>query len=197
VGRDLQREYGQPPQVIITNPILEGTDGIEKMSKSYNNHIALNDSPEEMYGKTMSIPDNLIEKYYLLAADSDETVMNKVRKELKNTNPRDLKRSLAKKIIEKYYDKSLSIKAEKQFDHIFIKKEIPDDIPKYSIRIETLLVEILLKQELVKSMTEGRRLIKQNAVKINGDICRDIHTKIKPGKVYTVKVGKRRFLKIG
>lgn len=197
VGRDLQREYGQPPQVIITNPILEGTDGIEKMSKSYNNHIALNDSPEEMYGKTMSIPDNLIEKYYLLAADSDETVMNKVRKELKNTNPRDLKRSLAKKIIEKYYDKSLSIKAEKQFDHIFIKKEIPDDIPKYSIKIETLLVEILLKQELVKSMTEGRRLIKQNAVKINGDICRDIHTKIKPGKVYTVKVGKRRFLKIG
>ena len=136
VGRDLQREYGQIPQVIITNPLLEGTDGIEKMSKSYNNHIAFKDAPEDMYGKIMSIPDTMIEKYFQFAADSSSSTMKKIKANLDNSeiNPRDLKRELARKIIELFYNRQSAVKGEKYFDKIFIKKGIPEDIVNISIK---------------------------------------------------------------
>ena len=197
VGRDLQREYGQIPQVIITNPLLEGTDGIEKMSKSYNNHIAFNDAPEDMYGKIMSIPDTMIEKYFQFAADSSSSTMKKIKAILDNSeiNPRDLKRDLARKIIELFYNRQSAVKGEKYFDKIFIKKGIPEDIVNISIKEKTLLIDCLLENNLVKSKSEGRRLIKQNAVKINDKTCPDIHYQIIPDNEYTVKVGKRRFIK--
>ena len=198
VGRDLQREYTQIPQVIITNPLLEGTDGVEKMSKSYNNHIALKDSPEEMYGKTMSIPDTLILKYFKLAAESSDKILEKVKTDLNDPkkNPRDLKRMLAREIIELYHDKDAAIKGEKHFDKIFIKKGIPEDIPEISLKTESLLVDLLNEHQLVQSKTEGRRLINQNAVKVNGQLCNDIQFRILPEQEYIIKVGKRRFIKI-
>ena len=198
VGRDLQRVSGQKPQVVITNPLLEGTDGMEKMSKSYNNHIALNESPEEMYGKIMSIPDTLILKYFQLAADVGEKMIEKVKDGLNDPekNPRELKRKLARIIIELYHDKDAAIKGEKHFDKIFVKKGIPEDIPEISIKTVSYLVDILNEQKIVSSKTEGRRMIKQNAVRIDGIICNDIKCQIDSGKEYIIKVGKRRFLKI-
>ncbi len=198
VGRDLQRASDQKPQVIITNPLVEGTDGVEKMSKSYNNHIALNESPEEMYGKIMSIPDTLIIKYFQLVADANEKELEKVRADLHNPekNPRDLKRKLARDIIALYHDKDAAIMGEKHFDKIFVKKGIPEDIPQICLKTVSYLVDILKEQKIVSSKTEGRRMIKQNAVRINGKICKDIQYKIDPEKDYIIKVGKRRFLKI-
>ena len=198
VGRDLQRVSGQKPQVIITNPLLEGTDGMEKMSKSYNNHIALNESPEEMYGKTMSIPDTLILKYFQLAADVGEKMIEKVKDDLNDPekNPRDLKRKLARKIIELYHDKDAAMKGEKHFDKIFVMKGTPEDIPEISLKTVSLIVDVLNEQKIVNSKTEGRRMIKQNAVRVNGQLCKDIQYQIVPGQEYIIKVGKRRFIKI-
>jgi len=198
LGRVLQRESGQAPQVIITVPLLEGLDGVEKMSKSYGNHIAMHDTPEEMYGKTMSIPDNLIVKYFKLGADVDETKLQSVRKQLeKGVNPRDLKRELAKLIVEKYHSKDSAISAENHFDKIHLKKEIPDEIPEYKLVSEQLLVDILFDAKFTKSKGEARRLIKQNAVKIDQVVVDDIALKLKPNQgKKVVKVGKRRFLKI-
>jgi tyrosyl-tRNA synthetase len=196
VGRDLQRESGQEPQVIITVPLLEGTDGFEKMSKSYGNHIALQDSPEDMYGKTMSIPDEMIVKYFLLGADSEKNKISEVEQKLKKgENPRNLKRELARTIVEKYYNKDSAVEAERHFDKIHLKKDIPDDIPEYKLDSETLLVDVLSDAKLTASKGEARRLIKQNAVKIDKKTIQDINFMLKPKEVF-IKVGKRRFLKI-
>jgi len=198
VGRDIQREYGQKPQVILTVPLMEGTDGIEKMSKSYDNHIGITDSPDEMYGKTLSIPDNMIEKYFMLATNYDEKNMDKVKISLSDTkvNPRDIKRELARKIVEIYYSEDLAKKAEKNFDKIFIKKDIPDHMPEVKLDEDTLIVDILLLYELVSSKSEARRLIDQGAVKINDQKCVDRDYVIKKDEPLVIKVGKRRFLKV-
>lgn len=198
VGRDLQRESGQEPQVIITMPLLEGTDGVEKMSKSYGNHIALREPPEDMYGKTMSIPDEMIEKYFLLGVDAESAKLDEVKRKLADgVNPRDLKRELARMLVEKYYDKNSAVEAENRFDQVHLKKDIPDDIPEYILRSNKLLVDVLADANLTSSKGEARRLIKQNAVKINKNIINDINYTLKPeiGDI-VVKVGKRRFLRI-
>ena len=198
VGRDIQREYGQDPQVILTLPLMEGTDGKEKMSKSYDNHIGITDSPDEMYGKTLSIPDNMIEKYFLLAANYDKKKMGEIKKRLsdKKVNPRDVKRELARKIVEIYYSLDHAKRAEGNFDKIFIKKDIPEDIPKIKLDEDTLIVDILISNELVKSKSEARRLIDQGAVKINDEKCIDREHIVRKDDSLIIKVGKRRFLKI-
>ena len=198
VGRDLQRESGQEPQVIVTVPLLEGTDGVEKMSKSYGNHIALLDSPEEMYGKTLSIPDEMIVKYFLLGADVELSKIKEVETKLaEGENPRNLKRELARTIVAKYYDEKASLEAENHFDKIHLKKDVPDDIPEYVLKSDTLLVDVLADANLTVSKGEARRLIKQNAVKINKNTINDINHILKPNTdEIVVKVGKRRFLKI-
>ena len=198
VGRDIQREYGQDPQVILTVPLMEGTDGVEKMSKSYDNHIGITDSPDEMYGKTLSIPDNMIEKYFLLAANADEKKMDEVKKSLSDTqvNPRDIKRELARKIVEIYHSENLAKKAEETFDKIFIKKDIPEDIPEVKLDEDTLIVDVLTLYALATSKSEARRLIEQGAVKINDQKCIDRDQIIIKDESLVIKVGKRRFLKI-
>jgi len=198
VGRDIQREYGQDPQVILTVPLMEGTDGVEKMSKSYDNHIGITDSPDEMYGKTLSIPDNMIEKYFLLAANANEKKMDEVKKSLSDTqlNPRDIKRELARTIVKIYHSENLAKKAEENFDKIFIKKDIPEDIPEVKLDEDTLIVDVLVLYELVTSKSEARRLIDQGAVKINDRKCIDRDQIIKKDESLVIKVGKRRFLKI-
>ena len=198
VGRDIQREFGQDPQIILTVPLMEGTDGVEKMSKSYDNHIGLTDSYDEMYGKTLSIPDNMIEKYFLLGANADEKKMKEIKNSLNDgkTNPRDIKRELARKIVAIYHSDALSKKAETNFDKIFIGKEVPDNIPEVKLDKDELLVDIIASNKLVSSKSEARRLIDQGAVKIDDEKCLDRDQIINKGKSIIIKVGKRRFLKI-
>ncbi len=198
VGRDLQREYGQEPQVIITMPLLEGTDGKEKMSKSYDNHIGLHAAPEDMYGRTLSIPDELIFKYFVLAADADAAVQAEVKAQLADpkVNPRDIKRRLARMIVSLYYDDAAAQAAEEHFDNIFIQKGVPDEMPAASFDAETLLVDIIFDNGMVGSKSDARRMIKQGAVKLDGEQCKDIQHMLKPTDEMIVKVGKRRFLRL-
>ena len=199
VGRDLQREYDQEPQSIITLPLLEGTDGIEKMSKSYDNYIALDDSAKDMYGKLMSINDSMITKYYKLAVFADKEKVLSIEKKLNDSsiNPRDIKRDLAKDLVERYYDKDTAFEAEQAFDQIFVKKSIPDDIPTFKVSSNSNILDILLLEKLIASKAEGKRLIAQNAIKIDGEVCSDIGYEVSNGcGELIVKIGKRRFLKI-
>ena len=195
VGRALQKESGLDSQIIITTPLIEGTDGREKMSKSYNNYIAFTDSPSEMYGKTLSIPDKLITKYFNFCTDIDS---NKIEEDLKNhlVNPRDMKRLLARELIAIYHNSELAIKAEKEFDNLFIKKDIPDNITEIKIDLKMRLIEIMVLNNMVSSNGEAKRMIKQGAVKIDDQKIIDIHTEISPTNNVIIKVGKRKFLKI-
>ena len=199
VGRDIQREYGQEPQSIITLPLLEGTDGVEKMSKSYDNYISLDDSPEDMYGKIMSINDSMILKYYRLAVFADREKIKQVKTLLKDDsiNPRDIKRSLAKDLVSKYYSEQDADLAQDSFDQVFVKRDNPENMPTCKIDSDISLIDILLDNKLISSKGEGKRLIGQNAVKINGEVCDDTNFIISSSdSEYVIKVGKRRFLKV-
>ena len=199
VGRDIQREYGQDPQSIITLPLLEGTDGVEKMSKSYDNYIALDDSPEDMYGKIMSINDSMILKYYKLAVFAEKEKVNKVKSLLKDdvNNPRDIKRSLAKDLVRKYYSQEKADLAQSSFDQIFVKRDNPENMQCCKIDSDIGLLDLLIEESLIASKSEGKRLLSQNAVKINGQVCNDINLIVSQSKEeLVIKVGKRRFLKV-
>ena len=199
VGRDIQREYGQNPQSIITLPLLEGTDGVEKMSKSYDNYIALDDSPEDMYGKIMSINDSMILKYYKLAVFADRKKINEVKSLLKDdtNNPRDIKRSLAKDLVKKYYSEKEADLAQSSFDQIFVKRDNPENMQVRKIDSDVGLLELITDEGLVASKGEGKRLLNQNAIKINGQVCNDINFVISSSEEeFVIKVGKRRFLKV-
>tara|TARA_B100000945_G_scaffold31470_1_gene21541 strand:- start:1407 stop:2621 length:1215 start_codon:yes stop_codon:yes gene_type:complete len=198
LGRDLQKSNGQTPQCIITTPLIEGTDGVEKMSKSYGNDISLNDSPNDMYGKTLSIPDEQIEKWFVLAADANGAVIRSIRKKLNdpNVNPMSVKKQLAKTLVELFYNKEKADSAEKNFQNVIIEKNIPKDIPIYPLKQEDLIVNVIFSSGMLKSKGEARRMIKQGAVKIDGDTVNDIYENIKPGPEKILKVGKRRFLRI-
>ncbi len=196
VGRALQKESGQEPQIIITTPLIEGTDGVEKMSKSYDNYIAFSDSPSDIYGKTLSIPDELICKYFeycTRVANLDD-----IKKSLEDGtgNPRDLKRALARELVSIYHSSELALKAEQDFDNLFIKKDIPDDIPEIKINSDQRLVEIMVLNNMVSSNGEAKRMIKQGAVKLNDKKVMDMHMQISPNQNIVLKVGKRKFLKI-
>jgi len=197
VGRDLQREYKQKPQAIITMPLLEGVDGVEKMSKSANNHIGLCEKPEEIYGRTMSIPDNMIYKYFLLGADADHNTLTRIKQDLQNpqVNPRNIKRELARALVSLYHDQDQGLKAEQHFDRVIVNKAEPQDMPELILKIERSLIEIIMEQGFTKSKGEGRRLIMQKAVRLNGEVCEDIDQILVPGKEIVIKVGKRRFMK--
>ena len=198
VGRYLQKNNNQEQQCIITTPLLEGTDGIEKMSKSYGNHIGIMDTPEDMYGKALSIKDSMIRKWFVLAADADQDIIESVEKRLENPsiNPMDIKRELARKIVELYYDNDTAIKAENHFNTVVVNKGIPADMPKFSLKSETSIVNVIFESGLLKSKSEGRRMIKQGAVKLNDLSISDIQATIKPGGEQILKIGKRRFLRI-
>ena len=198
VGRDLQREYEQDPQAIITCPLLEGTDGIEKMSKSYGNDIGLNDSPEDMYGKTMSIKDDMIIKYFTLAADADENLLNQVKKDLSDSsfNPRDSKRLLGRSLVELYYNRDLALQAEQHFDQVIVNKDNPDDMSEFSLKKDMKIIEVLHSSDLVSSKSEARRLLNQGAIRIEGEKVSDMDMILHNGTEYIIKVGKRRFLKV-
>ena len=198
VGRDLQREYGQEPQCIITLPLLEGTDGVEKMSKTYGNEIGLLDPPEDKYGKIMSISDDMIVKYFRLAADADDQKVEAIKYLLSDSkiNPRDVKRELGRAIVKLYHGADEAQAAEQHFDKVIVQKDIPDEMDEVELESDQLLVDIITNAGLTKSKGEARRLIKQNAVKLDGAVCKDIDQKLHAGKESVIKVGKRRFLKV-
>lgn len=199
VGRDIQQAYGQEPQVIITNELLEGTDGTEKMSKSLNNAISFTDSPKEIFGRTMSIPDNLIYKYFKLATLIGKDELIKIKKELedKDTNPRNLKVRLGYELVKKYYDEESAKSALSEFETIFVKKEIPDDIPEYKLETDGVKLANLMKDtKMVDSTSEAVRLIKQGAVTINGEKVTDKDLVVSRNEDFVLKAGKRKFLKV-
>jgi len=198
VGRDLQKEAGQNPQVIITTPILEGTDGVEKMSKSYDNYIGLTDSPSEIYGRTLSIPDSLIGRYFEFATEIPTDKLTAIENDLENgiSNPRDLKRELARELVSLYHDNDAALTAEKEFDALFIQKDEPDDMPEYRLAESEKLIGIMVKNGMVASNGEGKRMISQGGVRLDKEKVDDIHSTIEPGKNVVLKVGKRKFLRI-
>ena len=198
VGRELQKEAGQSPQVIITTPILEGTDGVEKMSKSYDNYIGLTDSPSEIYGRTLSIPDSLIGRYFEFATEISNDKLTAIENDLENgiSNPRDLKRELARELVSLYHDNDAALTAEKEFDALFIQKDEPDDMPEYKLTESEKLIGIMVKNGMVASNGEGKRMITQGGVRIDKEKVDDIHSTIEPGKNVVLKVGKRKFLRI-
>ncbi len=195
-GRDMQKYFGQPQQIAILSPILMGTDGKEKMSKSLNNYIAVFDSPKEKYGKTMSIPDELIINYFNYATKVAPEEIEKIKKQLANDeiNPKIIKQRLAREIVALYHNDKAAKLAEEEFNLIFKKKDIPDDIPEFKISGSMKIIDILAQSKTCASGGEARRMIKQNAVTIDGKKITDIFQEITDECV--IKVGKRRFVKI-
>ncbi|RZP24036.1 tyrosine--tRNA ligase [bacterium] len=198
MGRNLQKIVGQKPQCILTMPILEGTDGIEKMSKSYGNDIGISDSANDMYGKTLSIPDNIMLSWFTLATDVDKNHLHEVSQKLEDgsINPMGLKRELARKIVTLYHDENKAIEAENHFNKVTVSKGVPDDIDDYQLKEDDLLVNIIADSGLLNSKSEARRMIKQSAVKIDGETVTDIHYKITTSDSFILKIGKRKFLKV-
>ncbi len=198
VGRDIQREYGQEPQVIITVPILEGLDGIQKMSKSLGNYVGITEPPQEMFGKIMSISDELMWRYYELLTDVplEEIASWKEAVKQGKINPKDLKVRLAKEIVARYHGREAAEKAAEEFERVFARGGIPEDIPEVRISpAETWLPRFLKDQGLVRSTSEGKRLLSQGGLQINGEKWKEEHFHFSPGK-YVLRVGKKRFLRV-
>ncbi len=198
-GRTLQGRLGKPQQDIITLPLLLGLDGKEKMSKSLNNYIGVAESPQEQYGKIMSIPDNVIGHYFELATKLPMEEIEKSKKALRKgeINPRDAKAKLAREIVEIYHGERAAQRAEKEFGRVFKEKKLPSKIPVIKIEEEKLnILEFLVKTNLASSKSEAKRLILQGGVKIDGKIEENWRDVIQIKKGMLVQVGKRKFLKV-
>ena len=199
VGRELQRAFDQEPQVCITLPILEGLDGINKMSKSLDNYVGINEDPDEMFGKIMSISDDLMWRWFELLSFRPINEINELKKEVKSgMNPRDAKILLAEEIIERFHSKEDAGNAKNTFLDRFQKGAKPKDIETFSISLDDdIAIGSLLKESgLVQSTSEAMRLVKQGAVKINDEKIDDPKLSIAKNQELLVQVGKRRFLKI-
>ncbi len=195
VGRNLQREYGQEPQVIITTPLLEGLDGVNKMSKSLDNYVGIDEAPNEMFGKVMSISDDLMWKYYELLTDLSPPEIEALK--TGGENPRDLKVDLAKFIIKDFHSQQAAKEAENDFIARFVKKEIPDEIEeKTVVGANWNLAELLAETHLAASKGEAKRLIEQGGVKINGEKASDAKAEIALKEEVLIQVGKRKFLRV-
>ena len=201
VGRDIQREFGKDPQVILTMPILPGTDGVEKMSKSLDNYIGISDTPKEIYGKTLSIPDALIHDYFLLATEIPPAELSALKKQLdeKAINPRDVKRRLARTLVSMYHSEEGARAAEDEFDRIFVKKDIPDEVEEYiypAAAEHIGILQLLVETKLAASKGEARRLIDQGGVTMDGVKIDDINASVELERPVILKVGRRRFLRV-
>ncbi len=199
VGRELQRDYGQPPQVVITLPILEGLDGVQKMSKSLNNAIAVNDPPDTMFGKLMSISDVLMWRYFDLLSLCPQEQLDELRRSVDNAaNPRDVKLKLAHELVARFHSISEANSSQERFLTVFSRKALPDAIDERKLIVspEGLpLARALKAVELVGSTSEALRLIRQGGVKVDGESAAETLVLL-PGTVRLVQVGKRRFLRL-
>lgn len=216
VGREIQREFGQEPQVVITMPLLEGLDGVEKMSKSLNNHVGITEDPFEIFGKIMSISDPLMFRYYELLTDEPLSQIEKWKKEIKKNkiNPRNLKARLAGSIVSDFWGQEEAKKAAQEFDRVFKHKEVPSEIEDIEIkelkgRITaksevkaklqvTPLIDLLVDKNILPSRGEAKRMIRQGGVYLDGERIEDIAFKIdlRKKKEQILKIGKRKFFRL-
>ncbi len=204
MGRNLQREFGQPPQVAFLMPLLPGLDGVEKMSKSLGNYIGITEPPEEMYGKVMSIPDDLMPTYFALCTELPEEDVRALVEGLQRgtVHPRDAKRRLAWEIVRLWHGEEAARAAEAAFDRVFARKELPEQIPEVSIRTEELVegrlsvARLVVRAGLAPSHSEARRLVLQGGVSLDGVRLRDPEERVVVRDGMVVRVGKRRFARI-
>ncbi len=200
VGRELQKTAGQKPQVVMTLPIIEGTDGVQKMSKSFGNHIALRDAPREMFGKVMSLPDALLERYYRYVSATPSAEVEQIVKRLRSgeLHPRNAKADLGERIVELFHSRELGQQARQEFDHIFKEKGLPDEIPSVTLKEKRIDIISLIKEAgLAPSKSEARRLIEQGGVKINQQKVTDVNLVLDLLEPVLVQCGKRKFAKVG
>ena len=200
MGRQLQEQAGQKPQVVLTMPILEGLDGVQKMSKSLNNYIGINDAPKDMFGKIMSISDDLMWRYFELLSFRPMDEIEAFKQDVANgKNPRDVKFLLAEEIIERFHSKEEAVAAREGFIAQFAKNKIPDDIPELSFTTDEQgypIANLLKDAGLCASTSEAMRMIQQGAVKIDGEKVTDKSTRIQTGTEGVFQVGKRKFARI-
>jgi tyrosyl-tRNA synthetase len=197
VGRELQRDMGQEPQVVLTMPLLEGLDGVQKMSKSYGNYIGIAEPPGEIYGKVMSISDELMMRYYELVSVSAKDRLDAIK--AGSIHPKEAKEALASELVERFCGKELAEKAAEDFKSLFTKKETPTDIEEMSVPAEgdmMWLPKVMVKAGLSKSTSEARRLIEQGGVKVNGEKVVDSKAEVATDKEVLLQVGKRFFKKV-
>jgi tyrosyl-tRNA synthetase len=196
-GRDLQRVFGQSPQAVMMSPILMGTDGVQKMSKSLNNYIAVFDPPKEKYGKVMSIPDAIIPNYFRYATNVSETEITDLQRQMgEGLNPKLVKQRLAREIVALYHGEEAAREAEAEFDRVFREKEIPEDIPVFTISEPTWIIKILTETGSCASGGEARRLVKQGGVKIDEVKIDSEDYLVQPDAEHIIKAGKRRFIRV-
>ncbi len=201
VGRTLQRQEGMEPQVIITMPLLEGLDGVNKMSKSLGNYVGIEEPPADMFGKLMSISDDLMFRYYELLSDKAMAEIEKLRRDIKEgkVHPKKAKEDLAWEITARFHGRDEANKAREEFNRVFSKHNLPSDMPEISLarREDRSLSTILVESGLCKSKSEVKRLCRQNAISIDGKKITDPHYPLNMGKdEMVIRVGKRRFLKV-
>ncbi len=189
MGRLLQKDMGQEPQSILTMPLLEGTDGVKKMSKSYGNHIGIDESPEDIFGKIMSISDELMYKYYNLLTNADIEKIKKI-------HPMEAKKNLAFEIVSKYYTSDAATTAKEGFERVFSKRKLPEEMQVYILPEPRKLVDIIYNQRMLESKAEIKRHIRQGAITFNEEKVMDSALVINPGSGGVLKVGKRKFLRI-
>ena len=201
VGRELLKEFGHEPQVVLTLPLLEGLDGVAKMSKSLGNHVAINDAPSEMFGKLMSVPDPLIVKYLTLLTDVEEARLEQVERDMeaKRINPRDAKADMAAEVVTLYHGAEAARQAREEFAKVFSKRETPSEMP--TVRIPSAagavsIVELLVSEQLAKTKNEARRLLRQGGVKLNGVPVHGPDVSWARGTEAVLQVGSRHFRKL-
>jgi len=199
VGRKIQEEYGLEAQAILTVPLIEGTDGKLKMSKSYDNYIAFDDSPRDMFGKVMSIPDSLMSKYFRLLTDKSDRELEEIDKKLqdKTVNPRDLKLELAVEITSQFFDREIAESSKEEFINIFRNKELPEEMPEIKLVEDSIsIVDLLVSRAKIQSRSEARRLIDQGGVRINDQVLDDIHSVLEISDGDVLRIGKKRFYRL-
>ena len=196
VGRELQKEYGQEPQSLVMMPLLEGTDGVNKMSKSLNNYIGICEEPGEIFGKVMSISDGMMVRYYELLSDVTSDEIRKIK--TNQVHPMEAKKALAEELVDRFHGKGAGKKAKEEFERQFSKGEIPEEIPEVTVDWEGSsmpLAKVMHLSGVATSASEGKRLIKQGGVEVDGVRQADPEMRVGPGN-YLLKVGKRRYVKV-
>ena len=194
VGRDLQRAYGQSPQVVMTMPLLEGLDGVRKMSKSYGNYVGVNDQAEDMFGKLMSIPDKLMPRYYELLTDAALGEIAAIKSGA--IHPMEAKKRLARLIVSEYHDAAASDVASRYFESKFQRREVPDDVPVFKLGQTLWICELMKQLHFASSTSEARRLLGQSAVRVDGHTVTDVNFRFVPGQHKILEVGKRRVVRV-
>ena len=199
VGREIMKAYGLEPQCILTTPILEGTDGVEKMSKSLDNYIGVTHSPRDMFGRTMSIPDTLLLRYLQYACFASSEEISSVAEGLSNgtLHPRNVKVDIARRIVKKYHGSDAAQAAVEEFERVFVKKDIPDDIESMSLGVDTMaIVDLLAATGMVATKSEGRRLVQQGGVQVDGVKVPSIDDVIDLTSPRILRAGKLRFKRV-